>query len=112
MFKPNEGIVDRIVRITLGLLMLPTGLFLLGGLQGNVLGLIVTGLSAGPLITGATGFCPLYTLFGFSTLDIERRLIERCRSMMVGRDAGRCLEAGSSCCPRPRAVDEAAQQEA
>ncbi len=112
MFKRNEGILDRIARVTLGLVLLPTGLFLLGGLQGNVLGLIITGLSAGPLITGATGFCPLYTPFGFSTLDIEKQFIERCRSMMTSRSAAGCMGAGSMCGPRGQSVDEAPKQQA
>ncbi len=46
MFKRNEGILDRFARITLGVVLLPTGLFLLDGLQGTVIGLVVTGLGA------------------------------------------------------------------
>ena len=38
MFKRNEGILDRILRVTLATVLLPVGLFLLGGLQGSVLG--------------------------------------------------------------------------
>ena len=88
MFKRNEGIIDRTLRVLLSLLLLPTGLFWLGGLQGSVLGLVVTGFSFLPLITGLTGFCPLYVPFGISTLEKEKGLMDRCMSMMASRMPG------------------------
>lgn len=112
MFKRNEGILDRIARVTLGLVLLPTGLFLLGGLQGNLLGLVVTGLGAIGLITGATGVCPSYTLFGFSTLELEKGLIQRCRSMMGSRGASGCMSIEGVCGPGRRSVDKAPEQQA
>ncbi len=112
MFKRNEGILDRIVRVTLGLVLLPTGLFLLGGLQGSVLGLVLTGLGAIGLITGATGVCPTYNLFGFSTLEMEKQFIERCRSMMADRGASGCMGAGNMCGPGRRSIDEAPKPQA
>jgi hypothetical protein len=88
MFERNEGILDRIVRVTLALILLPTGIFLLGGLQGSVLGLVIVGIGALALITGLTGFCPLYVPFGISTLEKEQeltaKLMTRCMSMMAG----------------------------
>lgn len=84
MFKRNEGILDRIVRVALALVFLPTGIFLLGGLQGSVLGLVVAGLGVLALITGITGVCPLYIPFGISTLEKEKELMARCTSMMAG----------------------------
>ncbi len=112
MFKRNEGILDRIARVTLGVVLLPTGLFLLGGLQGSVLGLSVAGLGTIGLITGATGVCPTYNLFGFSTLEIEKQLIQRCMSMMSSRGAGACMGAGSMCGPSQRSLDEAPKPQA
>ncbi len=112
MFKRNEGILDRIARLTLAVVLLPTGLFLLGGLQGNVIGLIATGIGAIGLITGATGVCPTYNLFGFSTLDMEKQFIERCMSMMTSRGAGGCMGAGGMCGPSPQSVDKAPEQQA
>ncbi len=88
MFKRNEGIVDRILRVTLATVLLPTGLFLIGGVQGNVPGLIVTGIGGVALVTGLTGFCPLYIPFGINTLEKEKELIARCRSMAAGCMAG------------------------
>jgi hypothetical protein len=103
MFKRNEGIIDRTLRVLLSLVLLPTGLFWLGGLQGNVLGLVVTGLSFLPLITGLTGFCPLYVPFGISTLEKERKLMARCRSMMMGYQPGN-PSAGQTPRPEPQSA--------
>jgi hypothetical protein len=87
MFKRNVGILDRIARVTLGTVLLPSGLFLLGGLQGNVLGLVIAGLGLIGLVTGLTGFCPLYVPFGINTLEKEKefvsRAMSRCMSMMA-----------------------------
>src|SRR5919108_6250231 len=83
MFKRNEGIIDRTLRVLLSMVLFTTGLFWLGGLQGNVLGLVITGFGLLPLITGLTGFCPLYIPFGISTLEKEKELMARCRSMMA-----------------------------
>lgn len=80
MFKRNEGIIDRTLRVALATVLLSVGLFLLNGLQGNVPGLIVAGFGMLPLITGLTGFCPLYVPFGISTLEKEKELMARCAS--------------------------------
>ncbi len=112
MFKRNEGILDRIARVTLGLVLLPTGLFLLGALQGSVLGLIVTGLGAIGLITGVTGVCPTYNLFGFSTLEMEKQFVQRCRSMMTNRGVSGCIGAGNMCGPSQQSIDEAPKPQA
>ncbi len=109
MLKRNEGILDRIARIALGVMLLPTGLVLLGGLQGSVIGLVVTVVGAIGLITGATGFCLAYIPFGFSTLDMEKGFIERCRSMMTGRGRAGCMSTGSMCGPGWGSVDEASK---
>lgn len=95
MFKRNEGILDRIVRVALGLVLVPLGLILLGVLQGNVPGLVIAGLGGLALITGITGFCPLYLPFGINTREKEielfdkfrvtmARVMDRCMSMMAG----------------------------
>jgi hypothetical protein len=100
MFKRNVGILDRIVRVTLGLVLLPAGLFLLGGLQGSVPGLLVAGLGLLGLVTGVTGFCPLYVPFGISTLEKEKELIAMCTSMMAGSRAGGDSSTCQGCGPR------------
>lgn len=60
--KKNEGKVDRILRIVVGLGLLSlvfVGPQTVWGLVGLV-----------PLFTGAFGFCPLYKVFGFNTCPI------------------------------------------
>lgn len=57
--KPNEGSIDRVVRLLLGSFLL--SLFFFGprtwlGLFGIV-----------PLVTGIVGFCPIYRVLGLST---------------------------------------------
>jgi hypothetical protein len=55
----NEGTIDRVVRVALGLALL--SLVVVG--PHTVLGLV--GLV--PLVTGLIGFCPLYRVLGLST---------------------------------------------
>lgn len=98
MFKRNEGILDRILRVVLGLLLLSTGLFLLGALRGAVPGLVAAGLGTLALLTGLTGVCPLYIPFGFSTLGKERDLLERCASAAASCGCADSL-AGRMCQP-------------
>lgn len=115
MFKRNEGIIDRTLRVALSIVLLPTGVFWLGGLQGSVLGLVVTGFGLLPLITGLTGFCPLYVPFGISTLEKEKELVakymSKCMSMMAnfrqGSASGEGSSAGQTCGPCSPAVSDA-----
>ena len=63
--KKNMGNVDRVIRIVIGLAVLCL-LFLL---EGNLRYLGLIGLV--PLITGIIGFCPLYAIFGASTIKAK-----------------------------------------
>jgi len=62
--KTNESNVERIIRVIGGVVLLALGIF--GGVQGTWQ-VVVFVLSALLIITGATGFCPAYRLFNFST---------------------------------------------
>ena len=69
MFKKNMGQLDRVLRFVVGVALIPTGLFLLGGLQGNLFGILIAVFGVVPLlVTSLTGFCPGYIPFGISTL--------------------------------------------
>ena len=60
----NEGTADRVFRVTVGLILLSlvfVGPQTLWGLIGIV-----------PILTGATGVCPAYSLFGMSTCSTDR----------------------------------------
>jgi hypothetical protein len=73
MFKKNMGLLDRTVRFIVGVVLIPIGLLLLGGLQGNLTGVIIAVFALLPIVTSVTGFCPLYVPFGISTLGKEQR---------------------------------------
>jgi hypothetical protein len=62
--KTNEGNLDRALRVIAGLVLI--GLAATGtvGLWGYV-GVV-------PLLTGAVGYCPLYSLLGLSTCPVKR----------------------------------------
>ncbi len=65
MFKRNVGSVDRALRIVLGLALLAlvvVGPKTLWGLLGLV-----------PLLTGAIGSCPAYSLLGLKTCPLTPR---------------------------------------
>lgn len=62
--KTNEGNLDRALRVIAGLALI--GLAATGtvGLWGYV-GVV-------PLLTGAVGYCPLYSLLGLSTCPVKQ----------------------------------------
>lgn len=62
--KPNEGAVDRILRIVAGLAVLSLA-FVGPQTPWAWLGVI-------PLLTGIIGFCPLYALLGINTRGAPR----------------------------------------
>lgn len=62
--KKNEGSLDRALRVVAGVALV--GLAVSGniGVWGYI-GVV-------PLLTGALGYCPLYTILGFNTCPLER----------------------------------------
>ena len=66
-FKINESRTDRTIRIVSGLVLLVLGLVF--GTWWGLVGLI-------PLMTGLAGWCPIYALFGISTLRANRTKIQ------------------------------------
>jgi hypothetical protein len=62
--KPNEGTVDRVLRVIVGIVLLAltyTGAIGVWGWIGVV-----------PLLTGLVGFCPLYTVLGINTCPMKK----------------------------------------
>ena len=59
----NEGTIDRALRVLLGIAILSLA-YVGPRTPWGYLGLV-------PLLTGAVGMCPLYTLFGFSTCQAK-----------------------------------------
>jgi hypothetical protein len=62
--KANVGGIDRVLRIVLGLALIALTLSGTIGAWGWI-GLV-------PLATAAMGFCPLYTMLGFSSCPDKR----------------------------------------
>jgi hypothetical protein len=62
--KTNEGTLDRALRVLAGLALI--GLAATGTVGAwGYLGVV-------PLLTGAVGFCPLYTVLGINTCPTRR----------------------------------------
>ena len=61
----NVGVVDKVVRIVVGVGLLSLILVL----EGNVRWLGLIGIV--PLATGLIGYCPLYTVLGLSTCPMK-----------------------------------------
>lgn len=61
--KVNEGVIDRVLRIVVGIVLI--GLTLTGkiGVWGWI-GVL-------PLATGLIGWCPAYTIFGIKTCKLR-----------------------------------------
>jgi len=64
MFKTNESMTDRTIRVVVGVVMLAI-FFLFPGLLGSWNWLWLIGII--PLVTGAIGWCAIYQIFGMST---------------------------------------------
>lgn len=63
MFPQNEGTLDRLIRLALGLGMGAIAFTLLAGIW-QIVAVVVAAIL---LVTAATGFCPLYALLHIST---------------------------------------------
>jgi hypothetical protein len=62
--KTNESGLDRIIRVALGILLVT---LYATGVVGGGFGIILTVLGGILIITGAVGFCPLYSIFKLRT---------------------------------------------
>ncbi len=63
MFKTNEGNIDRIVRVAVGVAALVV--FFMN--QGTPLGWVALVVAVLGLFTGLVGWCALYSIFGINT---------------------------------------------
>jgi hypothetical protein len=68
--KPNEGKVDRIIRLVIGIVGF--GVVMTGAVSGT-LATVIGIFSIAMVITAITGFCGLYTLFGLSSCPIRKK---------------------------------------
>jgi len=63
--KTNEGTIDRILRVILGLALISI-VFVGPQTPWGWIGVV-------PLVTGLVGMCPLYTILGLNTCPVEKR---------------------------------------
>jgi uncharacterized membrane protein HdeD (DUF308 family) len=63
MFEQNESNLDKKIRLVVGVVALLLAMFVLTGTMQTIA--YVVGVIA--ILTGLTGFCLLYKLFGIST---------------------------------------------
>lgn len=64
IFPKNEGTLDRVVRVVLGLALLSIA-FIGPATPWGFLGVV-------PLLTGLIGSCPLYSLIGLRTCPVAK----------------------------------------
>ncbi len=64
MFMRNDGKIDRALRVLLGLGLLSL-VFVGPQTAWGWVGLV-------PLVTGAVGSCPVYSIFGINTCGVKR----------------------------------------
>ena len=67
MIQQNEGTVDRIIRLVIGIVFLILAFLVLDAAAGTGGGIALAVIGAVLLITAATGFCAGYKLFNHST---------------------------------------------
>lgn len=67
MIKQNEGTADRILRIVVGTAFLIASFVALDAAGGSAGGIVLAVIGAMLVLTGAVGYCMLYTVFHFST---------------------------------------------
>jgi hypothetical protein len=87
MFRRNVGGVDRVLRLTLGGILLLVGLFLLA--STTRLGMILAVIGLISLLTGIFRFCVLYTPFHISTLQPEEQPLAQVCNCAAWTKAGR-----------------------
>jgi Protein of unknown function (DUF2892) len=63
--QKNEGTLDRVLRVSAGLILIGLAAANVVGAWGYI-GIV-------PLITGAVGMCPLYSVLRINTCSVNRR---------------------------------------
>lgn len=72
-FKRNIGGFDRILRIGISLLMLYFGFINNTVITDSFAGTLLGVFGIGGMIVALVGFCPLYSVIGFSTCPVAAK---------------------------------------
>ncbi len=67
MFRKNEGTIDRILRVVIGVALLIG--FLVAPAEAGYRPWLLIGII--PLATGLIGWCPAYSIFGIKTCRMK-----------------------------------------
>lgn len=67
----NEGRIDRVARVVVGLTLLAGAWFGLGLTDGAIIGIIAAVVAGVLILTGLAGFCPAYMLCGLRTCPMN-----------------------------------------
>ncbi len=76
MFKRDEGTLDRIVRLALATVLLPAGLFQLGGLQSSLGGLFLVGTGGLACSKASQGRCAVHALW-LPALELKKQSVKK-----------------------------------
>ncbi len=71
MIKPNVGMTDKLIRYTVGVILISLNL---SGIITGALGIAVVTVALVILITGIAKFCPLYSFLGWTTWHEEPKV--------------------------------------
>jgi len=70
--KANEGTIDRVVRVVLGVVLLGLAFVRLGVMDRSIGGIVAAAVGAIALLTGIIGFCPAYKIVGLCTCPLKK----------------------------------------
>lgn len=70
--KPNEGTIDRGLRVVFGIVALIAAFAWLGAPSGTILGILAAVVGVVLLVTGVVGFCPAYAIVGLKTCPLKK----------------------------------------
>lgn len=71
--KQNVGSLDRIIRFVLGVVLVLAGLLALGGLSGNIWGIVAAVAGLVLIVTAAISWCPIWMALGINTHKSEEK---------------------------------------
>ena len=66
--EKNVGGVDAFMRVVLGVVLIFIGMFLLGGVNGSLLGIMAALISLVPFYMAVTRKCFVFKMFNLSTI--------------------------------------------
>jgi hypothetical protein len=73
LFRKNIGPLDRVLRLSIGIVLLVLGIFAEEGRTGMIFILVSIPL----FLSSITGICPTYSLLGISTKRIKKTPADR-----------------------------------